>query len=338
MAGGVSRARIVLTGGLIAGITFALYLTELHERHFLIIYQGLYFIPLILSGFWFGLRGALTTSLIITLFYTPYTIIHWNGFSADDLSNVVEMVLYNAVGAIMGILRDWEQAEQKRFLEGENLAAIGRSMSCVAHDMKTPLVAIGGFSLLIRKHLTEDDPHREKLDIIINEAYRLENMIKDLLDFSRPLQLDRSEEDVKQLIEESIAVVSEVARKKTVAVETRPSPDLPRLPVDPMRMKRLLINLVMNAVQASPEGENVTIDSYRSGHSVTIDVIDRGCGIPREKRKEIFSPFFSTKKEGTGLGLPIAKKIVEAHQGHLEVLDNPEKGLTFRVHIPIAQK
>ena len=338
MAGGASRARIVLTGGLVVGITFALYLNELHERHYLIIYQGLYFIPLILSGFWFGLRGALTTSLVITLFYTPYTIMHWNGFSADDLSNVVEMVLYNAVGAIMGILRDREQAEQKRFLEAENLAAIGRAMSCVAHDMKTPLVAIGGFSLLIRKHLTEDDPHREKLDIIINEAYRLENMVKDLLDFSRPLQLDRSEEDVKQLIGECIAVVTEVARKKEVTVEARPSPDLPQLPVDPMRMKRLLINLVMNAVQASPEGESVTIDSYRSGNSVTIDVIDRGCGIPREKRKEIFSPFFSTKKEGTGLGLPIAKKIVEAHQGHLEVLDNPETGLTFRVHIPIAPK
>jgi signal transduction histidine kinase len=105
--------------------------------------------------------------------------------------------------------------------------------------------------------------------------------------------------------------------------------------LDFMRMKQVVINLVANAVQASPEGGEVVVSGHMNDGSLTIDVIDSGCGIPPDKREEIFSPFYSTKKEGTGLGLPIVKKIVEAHRGSIEILDNPEKGLTFRVTVSL---
>jgi signal transduction histidine kinase len=102
-----------------------------------------------------------------------------------------------------------------------------------------------------------------------------------------------------------------------------------------MRMKQVFINLVTNAIQASPKGGEVVVSNYANGNSLAIDVSDCGCGIPTDKRLEIFSPFFTTKKEGTGLGLPIVKKIVEAHRGSVEIFDNPGKGITFRVTIPI---
>jgi signal transduction histidine kinase len=102
-----------------------------------------------------------------------------------------------------------------------------------------------------------------------------------------------------------------------------------------MRMKQVLINLMTNAIQASQEGEDVIIGCDTKGENLLMDVIDYGCGIPPDKRQAIFSPFYTSKREGTGLGLAIVKKIVEAHQGHIEISDNPGKGITFRVEIPL---
>ena len=112
--------------------------------------------------------------------------------------------------------------------------------------------------------------------------------------------------------------------------------NLPPVSFDVMRMKQALINLLMNAIQASPEGETVTVSTYQKGSYIGIDLSDNGCGIPHRQREEIFAPFSTTKKEGTGLGLPIAKKIIEAHDGRLEILDNTERGTTFRVLVPMG--
>jgi len=161
-------------------------------------------------------------------------------------------------------------------------------------------------------------------------------MMKDLLDFARPLALQREQEDLNKLIAESLSVVEDEAQRRKVNIRHTPSEKLPPVAMDTMRMERVLINLIMNAVQASPEGETVTVQTYRDGSSLVVDIADCGCGIPLDNREEIFNPFFSTKKEGTGLGLPIAKKIVEAHEGHIKILDNPEKGVTFRLMIPIT--
>jgi len=226
------------------------------------------------------------------------------------------------------------QRTEQSLRQAESLAAMGRALSSVAHDMRTPLVAIGGFTRIAHRHMEDDHPDREKLEIVIKETGRLENMVKDMLDFSKPLELDRSAEDVNQVIQESIAVVERAAQDMGVSLQIELARDLPSFSLDVMRMKQVIINLVLNAVQASSQGEFVRVATHRSGNRLIIDVRDHGCGIPVEKRDEIFLPFISTKKEGTGLGLPIVKKIVEAHQGHVEILDETEKGVTFRVVIP----
>jgi PAS domain S-box-containing protein len=218
--------------------------------------------------------------------------------------------------------------------EAERLAAMGRALSSVAHDMKTPLIAIGGFSRLVQKHMEKDSPDYDKLEIVLKETQRLEKMVKDMLDFSRPLDLDISKEDINRLINECLMVVEPVAQEKRIKILTRESMDLPPVSLDTTRMKQVLINLFINAIQASPEGEAVTIQCAMREEHLVIDVVDCGCGIRSEHRNQIFSPFFTTKKEGTGLGLSIVKKIVEAHKGHVEILDNPEKGVTFRLVIP----
>lgn len=228
-----------------------------------------------------------------------------------------------------------EQAE-KALREAESLAAMGRALSSVAHDIKTPLIAIGGFTRLVQKHLDPGSPDHAKLEIVLKETERLERMVKEMLDFSRPLEIQRSTVEVSEFLSETFAVVEEVARVRKVYLKTEIDQHLGPVSLDIMRMKQVLINLIVNAIQASPAGQTVVINVYRSGERFLFDVIDCGCGIPVNNRSEIFSPFFTTKKEGTGLGLAIVKKIVEAHGGHVEVMDNSITGVTFRVSIPIT--
>jgi len=330
------RVRIIFIFTLVGVITFFQYFTELSEHRHHIFYQGLFFFPVMVAGFWFGLRSALATSLSITFILVPFTFMHWKGFSAGDVNNVMEMVLYNAVALILGKLKDRERAEQKRLQAAESLAVLGKAVSALAHDLKTPLMAIGGFSRSAQKHLPEDAHYREKLNLVIEETQRLENMVQEMLDFSHPLELNRSQKDIKQVVRQSIAIIADAAQKKKVEVQNRFSQNLPTVFIDDLRLEQALINLLINAVDASPEGEKVRVYSYENRGYLFIDVSDCGRGIPPDKRGKIFLPFFTTKRGGTGLGLAIAKKIVEAHQGQLEILDNPEEGLTFRTMIPVA--
>jgi two-component system sensor histidine kinase HydH len=131
-----------------------------------------------------------------------------------------------------------------------------------------------------------------------------------------------------------VAVAREEADNREVGLQIVHGDGLQPVNVDPMRLEQALLNLVVNAVQASTNGEVVTLRAIPCGGSVAIEVSDRGEGIPEDKRSEILAPFYTTKKEGTGLGLPIVKKIVEAHSGELEILDNPDRGVTLRIVLP----
>lgn len=328
------RFKGALIIGLAAFILILQYLTNLslHRHH--ILYQGLLFIPIIFAGFWFGLKSALATSMSITILLIPFTYIHWSGI-AGDFNNVMEMALYNGIAAILGELKDREIEQQKRSREIERLATMGQSVSGLAHDMKTSLIAIGGFSRLIRKrsHCPDDDC-REKLDVIISEAQRLELMTENMLDFARPLELDYSWEDITEIVNQSLQIVSESAKLKGVRLESQFGARMNHILVDPIRIKQVLINLLLNAVEASPEGEIVTVIAQGTRKHVMVSIRDRGCGLPSGQKEKIFSPFFTTKKKGTGLGLPIAEKIIEAHGGSLEVMENHGKGVTFRVKLP----
>jgi signal transduction histidine kinase len=234
----------------------------------------------------------------------------------------------------------WRHIERERaekaLRNSESLAAMGRALSSVAHEIKTPLLAIGGFAKMVRRNLPQGSKDREKLDIVLQETGRLEKMVKDMLDFSRPLELRKSPENACGMVEETLSIVNSAAEAKEVSLEANLRQCDKTVPMDGWRIKQVLINLIMNAIQASPKGEIVMVNLHREKCEVIFDVVDCGSGISPDQRSEIFSPFFTTKKEGTGLGLSIVKKIVDAHKGRIEVLDNPGAGVTFRVVLPIA--
>jgi len=328
------NTKITLLVILVVGISLLHYLTNQSQYHYHIFFGELYFLPIVLAGLWFGLRGALATSLGITVCYTPFVYWHWQGFSSDDFDRVLSVTLYNSIAAFIGVLKDREIIAHKRLLKAESLAAMGKSLAAVAHDMKTPLVVIGGFARLLQKKFNNDDPDREKADTIIRATERLEKMMHNILDFSKPLALQLSHGYLNETVRNSLSIVAKTAQKKEITIESLLSPNLPAIAFDAMRMEQVIINLTLNAVQASPERGKVSIRTSLVEKNLAIDVADCGSGISLDHRAKVFDPFFTTKKEGTGLGLAIVKKIVEAHRGSLEISDNVSKGTIIRVILP----
>jgi signal transduction histidine kinase len=127
-------------------------------HHYHIFFRELYYLPVILAGLWFGLRGALATSIGITICFLPFIFLTWDGFSPQDFSSLIELLLLNVVGLILGLYRDQEKHAQKEILRTERLASIGRALAGVAHDLKTPLIAIGGYTRLVQKKLKKKRP------------------------------------------------------------------------------------------------------------------------------------------------------------------------------------
>jgi len=178
------------------------------------------------------------------------------------------------------------------------------------------------------------NPDCAELDITISETARLEGMVKDMLDFFRPLALNRVEVDICSMVEECPAIVEENAKSQKVSIQSTLSDDLPPMLIDPMRIRQALINLLTNAVQASSAGDRVTVQCCCQGRHLFFDVSDNGCVIPSEIREAMFFPFVTTRKNGPGLGLSNVEKIPDAHGGFGEVFDNSWRGLTFRPTIP----
>jgi len=329
------KLEIALIAAQVFAITALHYGTRLSHHHYHIFYRELYYLPIMLSAFWFGLKGALWTALSISVLYSPFIAMNWQHFSPDDFYQVMEILLYNAIGLTLGILRDREKAKHEALIKVESLAAMGKAVSSVAHDMKTPLIAIGGFSRMVQRTMDEGDPCFEKLGIVVQETERLENMVKQMLHFAKPLKLDMADADINAVIRQSLAVLEKSAASRDVRIVTELDLSIPPLSLDAARMEQVILNLISNAIQASAEGEIVRVRSSVDADYVKIDVEDCGCGIADDMKDRIFTPFYTTKKEGTGLGLAIVKKIVEAHNGRLGFTNNPERGVTFSVSLPL---
>jgi signal transduction histidine kinase len=310
------------------------YSTDQGQYYFHIFYRELYFLPIILAGFWFGLRGALLVSVTITICCLPFIVLHWQNLSPNDLDSILSLFLYNGLALLTGALKDRETAAREKLLQAENLAVMDRSLAAAAHDMRSPLMLIGGFARSILKKMDDNDPACLKLDLIIQETEMMERMTGDMLDFSKPLTLKRIQGNFDTIIQDSLAKVKEVARRNNVSIEYTSNLEVTGVTFDSLRLEQVIVNLVRNAVEASPEGDTVTITlPFSSPGNLILDVIDNGSGIPLTKRQQVFDPFFTTKKEGTGLGLPIVKKIVDAHGWSLQILDNSNGGTIFRVNL-----
>jgi signal transduction histidine kinase len=281
----------------------------------------------------FGLAGGLICAGLICLNYLEILLDPGLALDRGTLM-AAEMSLYFLTGALTGFLVDRERREAKRVKEAENLALLGQAAAAVAHELKTPLVAIGGFAQRIQRDLEPSHPYRGQLRIIVDQVRHMENLLRQMLDYSRPLELQRRPLSLKVLLGEVFTLTASAAKEQGVRLVTEVRPDDLSLLGDAGRLKQVLINLINNALHASPPGGEVTVRAMRERDQVVLEVTDHGVGIPAGELENIFFPFFTTKSGGTGLGLAITRKIVMAHHGDIQVKSQPGQGTTFRVLLP----
>lgn len=314
-------------------ITIFHYITapEAGIRH--VIFRELYYLPIILGGFWFGIRGGLATALAISILYGPLVFMISGNLSTHDFGNIMEIFLFILIGGLLGWLRDRQTAQQNRLREAESLAAMGRATTMIAHDLKTPLVTIGGLARQLNKKITPGTSEEEKVRIIRQQTGRLEQLVADMLIFAKPLQLSLAPHNLCLLLEKARESVSETALHSQVAIDL-PAEDSRTCHLDYDKMMLVLINLFANAIEASPSKGTVSVSLRHYEKELCIDVSDRGPGIPEDIRQRIFEPFVTGKKKGTGLGLSICRKIIEAHTGTLTYRTNPSSVTTFTISLP----
>jgi signal transduction histidine kinase len=329
--------KIIITTGMIVFIAYLHYFTFPNLRNQHAVYWMLFYIPLVLGSVWFGMRGAAYVSGFVTILYSPYVLKHWQGLSVEDFDRLLEGALYIGIAFILGFLVDKERRKQKALIQAENLAAVGKAVSEIAHDIKNPLIAIGGFANQVSKRLEPGDPNLNKLNIVIQETSRLESMVKDMLDFGKPITIQTTKTSLNELVMQTMKVARPLAKNKGVGFITNLEPSLPTLQLDTNKVIRVILNLLNNALSASHEKERVLIRTRIVKTGIKLEVVDCGCGIKEEDSERIFDPFFTAKNGGNGLGLPIAKRIIESHGGTLFYSPNPERGVTFTAWFPISK-
>jgi signal transduction histidine kinase len=219
----------------------------------------------------------------------------------------------------------------------ERLRLLSRFMSSVAHEIKNPLTGIAaGVQYLARKAQAglEGD---ETVEFILSEINRLNRIVDDLYRIARPPELVLQQIDLKSILGKSLICLSEGVTSKRIVVEQHIETEIPEIEADPDRLQQVFINIIKNAVEASPEGGTVRLEMSRGESRVIIRVTDGGRGIGREEMEKVFDPFYSTKERGSGLGLCVSQRIIDEHGGSIRIETPAGGGTSFVIEIPIRR-
>jgi len=225
-----------------------------------------------------------------------------------------------------------------RLMHTERLSALGEMAARIAHEVRNPLVSIGAAAQVIAEELPEGSPVAAEVQAIVRETRRLDAIVTDFLGFARPPKHERRLVDLTAVLRESVDLARPKADGYTLAIHAAVAV-LAR--VDPDAIKQVLLNVILNAVEASPTGIPGTIDCEArilDEEWVELSVADRGPGIPASSRTKVFNPFYSTKTRGTGLGLAVSKQIVDEHHGRLRLLSRRGGGTRVVIQLPIGYK
>jgi signal transduction histidine kinase len=230
---------------------------------------------------------------------------------------------------------------QNRLIQSEKLVALGEVVASIAHEIKNPLVSIGGFARRLERNLRENSPEKKYMRIVLKEVNRLENVLNQTLAFSKDLPMPSGPQNVNRIIEDSLSVLNGEFQERNIHVAKELAPHLPELVSDPQQMKQIFLNLFVNAIQAMGSNGRLSVKTSLSKEKGTpilqIEVGDTGGGIAQENLENIFNPFFTTKHDGTGLGLAITHKIITRYGGEIDVINRPGAGVTFVIRFPLPK-
>jgi signal transduction histidine kinase len=257
-------------------------------------------------------------------------------YTNDDISLVV--TLANQVGIALENARLYEELRESReqVTRASRLSSIGLLAAGLAHEIRNPLVAVKTFLDLLPQRLDDREFLTNFRELSQSELRRVMNLLTDLLTLGKSTTVEYRSLELVPTLEPVLRLMESTARKHGVMLVVRAGGALPPVWADADRLKQILLNLVLNAIDASPQGSEVTVEMRSVRQGVLIEVTDRGPGIPAEHLENIFNPFFTTKETGTGLGLALVHQMVVEHGGQISVDSTPGRGSVFRVTLPAA--
>lgn len=349
--------RLLLVVILVLLVTVLHYLTSNLHTPFHDIYRRLYYLPIVLGGVWFGLRGGLLAAASVSLLYLPHMLLQLVPFHGNLLEQVLEMLLYHVVGSVTGLLSQRERHQQKLYQQtaerlersysqlrqqadelidaesalrhSRRLSTLGELSADLAHEIRNPLGSIRMAAEVVTEGLTEDDHRYEFGRILQKESQRLNAVLEDFLGLARTSAEDVEDVNLASLFNELKLQLSPAATANRVDIVVVQTNEI--LELAPLPLRQALLNLAQNAIQAMPVGGVLTLSAQRMPDQVRLLVKDTGEGISADALQKIFSPFYTTREDGTGLGLAITQRLVERLGGVLEVESQPGVGTRFTI-------
>ncbi|RKH09144.1 GAF domain-containing protein, partial [Corallococcus sp. CA053C] len=233
-------------------------------------------------------------------------------------------------------------ATRAEMVKRERLAALGELSAIVAHEVRNPLGVIFNAVASLRRIVKLEGDAGMLMDILVEESDRLNRMVADLLDYTRPRNPVLQHEDLRRVLQDALEGAKALgATERPVHIHSEVEPDMPPVPMDRRLIRQALVNVAVNAMQSMPQGGQLQVKARREAHGgreqLRIDVTDQGPGIPAELLHRVFEPFFTTKAQGTGMGLAVVKRILDEHRGEIAVESAPGRGTTFIFRLPLTQ-
>ncbi len=345
-------AGIVFCGGL----HMLLPLTLPHWHNIL---QHLYYLPIVFAGMYFGWRGGLAAGLLAGISSLPYSLDLLSVMPSYAGDQLLDIVVFCAAGVFTGILAQREREHRlamertaERLTEvyrelqdsfeqvkrAERLSAVGQLSAGLAHELRNPLASLAGAAGLLRRPQTSEQRRGECVEIIVKECERLNRLLTQFLDFARPRAPQYWAIDLHSVLSAVVDLAEHAIGQKAVRMRLDVPDRLPAVECDPEQIKQAVLNLLLNAIHASPDAGEVTVSARQDGDRVRLEVTDEGAGLDPDSLDHIFDPFFTTKENGTGLGLSVVHQIVQQHGGVIAAKSLAPRGTSFQMTLPFRQE
>lgn len=345
-----------LVAFLIALISGAHFATSIHHHGLHAIYEYAYYLPILAAAYWFGAPGGLLAAFFCAVLYVPHIRVTWADNPAYAASQYGELLAFHLIGGIVGWLigrlrRSTEEAHHaaqdiarknqelveshQHLTRAERLSSLGTLAAGLAHEVRTPIAAIKGALDILASRAKAGTPEAEFTDVATKELSRLGALLEEFLAYARPRPPARTVVRIGELVQQVEALLRPEAHAREVRLVLSLAA-VPEITADPAQLTQVLLNLVLNGLQASPRGGTVEVRIGQDRRDLVIEVVDQGPGMSADDATRVFEPFFTTKAKGTGLGLPIAQRIVSAHDGIIDLLPATPSGMRAVVRLPLT--
>jgi two-component system, NtrC family, sensor histidine kinase HydH len=354
-----SKYKFIRTGciaALVLIITILHFKTNIDRPYLHQIYQRSYYIPIVLAGFWFELLGALATAIGLAILFIAHIWHDWSHHPDYTFQQYAEIPMYFVIAILVGYLSRLQRITREKLetagtevstaykklndafdqlRHADRLASLGQLAAGIAHEIRNPLASIKGAVDILGQNMPADDPKSEFAQIACKEASRIEKLTGEILQFSKPVPPQKMRTDPHEIIESARRLVADQARRLGVVLNHNAVESNATIFVDPEQVKQVLINILINGIQAQPNGGALQISVRTEAEECIMAVQDSGPGMTQDQLERIFDPFYTTKREGTGLGLSISYQMVKNNGGRIWAASNPGNSSCFYISFPL---